>query len=129
MKILSIDRSNISHKAYFKPNEHFRDLYTKSAKTKELLTAAETFKNFLPKHELEITNVDESKISDFIIYTIKNNVTQKLHREFVRKNRIAEPRYGLCGMLNSCNRLFATDFYKEACFNNVTDLFKILTTK
>ena len=37
MKILSIDRSNISHKAYFKPNEHFRDLYTKSAKTKELL--------------------------------------------------------------------------------------------
>ena len=128
MKVDSINKSNISHKAYIKPNELFRDLYAKSAKTKELRTLAESFRNNLPKHELEILKCDKS-MTNFLIYEVKNSATQKTHRAFVTNDKINKPRYGACELLTSLIRLNFTDFFREKSVQvtDSTDIFDIIT--
>ena len=128
MKVNSINKSNISHKAYIKPNELFRDLYAKSAKTKELRTLAESLRNNLPKQELEVLKCDKS-MTNYLIYDIRNNVTQKVHRAFITKDKIDKPRYGACELLASLIRLNFTDFYREKTIpiTETTDIFDIIT--
>ena len=129
MKIQSINQSqNISHKAYFKQNELLRDIYAKSAKTKELRTLAESFRNNLPKHELEILKCDKS-MTNYLIYEVKNNVTQKTHRAFVTGEKLGKPRYGICELLTSLIRLNFTEFYREKNLQitEASDIFDIIT--
>ena len=128
MKVDSINKSSISHKAYIKPNELFRDLYAKSAKTKELRTLADTFRNNLPKHELELIKCDKS-MTNFLIYDVRNNITHKTHRAFITKDKIDKPRYGICELLASLYRLNFTDYYREknVKITETTDIFDILT--
>ena len=132
MKVQTINnQNNISHEAYFKPNEQLRNLYNVSAKTKELRTMAEQFKNNLPKHELEIIKTENSKLTNYILYKIKNNQTQQIHRAFVTKDSIDKPRYGLYEILAACCRLNNTDFFKEGEKNcsKTADIFDIITSK
>lgn len=128
MKVNSINKSSISHKAYIKPNELFRDLYAKSAKTKELRTLAETFRNNLPKQELEILKCNNN-MENYLIYDVKNNITQKVHRAFITKDKINKPRYGACELLASLIRLNSTDFYRENTIQvtEASDIFDIIT--
>ena len=131
MKVQGINNQNsISHKAYFKPNELLSDLYSKSAKSKELRTLAEYFRTNLPKQELEILKCDKS-LTNFLIYEVKNNVTQKTHRAFVTRDKIDKPRYGVCELLASLIRLNFTDFYNEKTINITenSDIFDIITNK
>ena len=129
MKVQGINNQNsISHKAYFKPNELLRDLYSKSAKSKELRTLAESFRTNLPKQELEILKCDKS-MTNFLIYDVRNNITQKTHRAFITKDKIDKPRYGICELLASLYRLNFTDYYREknVKITETTDIFDILT--
>ena len=83
MRIQSINnnyQSNISHKAYFKPNAHFNKLFGEQALVSKF--SMDTLKKFnkLPNHELEILNIisrDDNITTGKINCTVFNNTTKK----------------------------------------------------
>lgn len=68
------NQTNISHKAYFKPNEKFKVLYGRNELVKKDLI--ENFKS-LPDHELEIIASEKGSPYMQTRYTIFNNNTAK----------------------------------------------------
>ncbi len=74
------NQSNVSHKAYFKPNAEFKKLWAFRPTNKEAyLDKLQKVKSVLPNHEIEIiksgkTLFDE-KMKDY--YLLFNNITKK----------------------------------------------------
>lgn len=81
MQISPINNQNISHKAYFKPNAEFKNLWANSIITDEVKNGLSKLKT-LNNHELEIVKsgraIHESEKPEVIdFYTIFNNFTKK----------------------------------------------------
>ena len=81
MQISPINNQNITHKAYFKPNAEFKNLWATSIRTEEVKKGLNKLKQ-LNMHELEIvksgralTDSEKPEIIDF--YRIFNNFTKK----------------------------------------------------
>ena len=126
MKVLVYDNQNkVSHKAYFKPNAEFNNLYKKSNKTENLAKESKFFKEVVPNHELEITGVLKDKIySNWIRYEIVNNVTQKIATVLSTADS-----NGLIGILFHLNLYRDSDFFKFDDEETDVDCFEILTKK
>ena len=121
MKIPAINNNNhaVAHKAYFKPNKHFKNLaYGDAIKYKCLPELMQPFKKSLPNHELEILQINSSNIAKIL-----NKTTHKTD-EFIT----APYPYGLIRLI--CSILGAKDssFFKED-IDNSTDVIHYLTTK
>lgn len=81
MQISPINNQGISHKAYFKPNAEFKNLWANSIITEEAKNGLSKLKT-LNNHELEIVKsgraIRESEKPEVIdFYTIFNNFTKK----------------------------------------------------
>ena len=81
MQISPINNQSISHKAYFKPNVEFKNLWANSTITEEVKNGLSKLKT-LNNHELEIVKsgraIRESEKPEVIeFYTIFNNFTKK----------------------------------------------------
>ena len=81
MQISPVNNQSISHKAYFKPNVEFKNLWANSIITEEVKNGLSKLKT-LNNHELEIVKsgraIRESVKPEVIeFYTIFNNFTKK----------------------------------------------------
>ena len=82
MKVQSINnkeynQNNISHNAKFKVNKHFDKLYQEQIKHLDFENMAKSFREHLPNHEIEITQLKNLKNSDMRACKIVNNTTKQ----------------------------------------------------
>ena len=124
MKIHQIN-NNISHKAYFKPETKFMDLYNRANKTENLARVAKFFKEVVPNHELEITGILKNvEYPNWIAYEVVNNVTQKLETVLT-----TDDSNGLIGVLSHFNLFRDSDFFKFDEPKSDVDCLDIITKK
>ena len=126
MKISATNnKKNISHKAYFKPNSEFMNLYQKANKTENLAKTFKFFKEIVPNHEIEITCVlKNKKYPNWIGYEVVNKVTQKIETVLTTIDS-----NGLIGILSHFNLFRDSDFFKFDDEKTDIDCFEILTKK
>ena len=127
MKIQGINNNQncISHKAYFKPNTEFMNLYKKANKTENLAQQSKFFKEIVPHHELEITGIlKNAEYPNWIGYEVVNNVTQKLKTVLT-----TDDTNGLIGILYHFNLFRDSDFFKFDDEKADIDCLEILTKK
>ena len=90
MKVQGVNNNQnyISHKAYFKQNKHFMDLYKNAEKPGKLAQFANDLKTRTPNHELEILNINKLvKKAGLDLCEIKNNTTKKIDRLLISNNK------------------------------------------
>ncbi|MBQ4115172.1 hypothetical protein IJD34_07180 [bacterium] len=118
------NKSNISHKAYFKPSATLSQLCEKAPKDSNLVDIIGRFKNSLPNHELGIVKVFSTRdYPKAAVYRVTNHTLNKVENIDVTENK-----WALSVLLN---RIY---LYRETLFSNeentaIKDLYKELTTK
>ena len=88
MRIQSIhnnyyNQSNVAHKAHFKVNKNFEKLYNEQAKHADFKYMAQLFKDTLPKHEIEITQLKDIARSEMRACEFVNNVTKQVYNTVI----------------------------------------------
>ena len=87
MKIQSINsnynQNNISHKAHFKVNNNFEKLYKEQCKHSEFNYFSTLFKETLPKHEIEITQLKDIARSEERACEFVNNTTKQVYNTII----------------------------------------------
>ena len=119
MKIQATNnQNNISHKAFFKPNDTFNNLYGKYGKgvTKEAIAKLKT----LPDHRLEMLAIrDFEKVLDVDIF---NTYTQKTLTIGVTKKNPIE------SLINIIASETSENFFKEDALNSTNYLSLTMPT-
>lgn len=84
MKIQSINNNqNISSKAHFKVNNHFEKLYKEQIKHADFQYMSNLFKETLPKHEIEITQLKDIARSEERACEFVNNTTKQVYNTII----------------------------------------------
>ena len=114
MKINPIQQNNISHKAYFKPNENFRKLFGHQIMVKHCEESLlKKFRN-MPNHEIEIVDIINTgknlAYGDFTC-TLINNSTKKTINLFIEKTYHKMDR--LLEELTRDNHSWINQFYEK----------------
>ena len=115
MKINSIQQqNNISHKAYFKPNNHFNKIFGHQALVQNCdETLLKKFRE-LPNHEIEIVDIicrDKNVSYGEFSCTVVNNTTHKALNLIVEKTYEKMDR--ILGQLTNNSHSWVRKFYEK----------------